>query len=42
VYEAIVEPERQRDPERQGVAVVVEVDSVTGAGENGSFEQARD
>jgi hypothetical protein len=41
VYDAIVEPERQRDPERQGVAVVVEVDSVTGAGQSGFFQQAR-
>ncbi len=42
VYDAIVEPERQQDPERQGVAVVVDVDSVAGAGENGFFQQARD
>jgi hypothetical protein len=42
VYNAIVEPERQQDPERKGVAVVVEVDSVTGAGENGFFQQSRD
>jgi hypothetical protein len=42
VYEAIVEPERQQDPERQGVAVVIDVDSVTGAGESGFFQQARD
>jgi Pyridoxamine 5'-phosphate oxidase len=40
VYGAIVEPERQQDPERKGVAVVVDVDSVTGAGENGFFQQA--
>ena len=39
VYDAIVEPERQQDPERQGVAVLVDVDSVTGAGENGYFQQ---
>jgi|ERR1700722_5565588 hypothetical protein len=42
VYNAIVEPERQQDPERQGVAVVVEVDSVTGAGADGFFQQARE
>ena len=42
VYEAIIEPERQQDPERQGVAVVIDVDSVAGAGENGFFQQARD
>jgi hypothetical protein len=42
VYNAIVEPERQQDPERQGVAVIVDVDSVTGAGANGFFQQARE
>ena len=42
VYDAIVEPERQQDPERRGIAVIVDVDSVTGAGENGFFQQARD
>jgi hypothetical protein len=42
VYSAIVEPERQRDPERQGVAVVVDVDSVTGLGHNGFFQQTRE
>ncbi len=42
VYEAIVEPERQQDPERKGVAVVVDVDRVTGAGKDGFFQQARD
>jgi pyridoxamine 5'-phosphate oxidase-like protein len=41
VYDAIVEPERQQDPERKGVAVVIDVDSVAGAGENGFFQQAR-
>jgi hypothetical protein len=41
VYEAIIEPERNQDPERQGVAVVVDVDSVAGAGENGFFQQTR-
>jgi hypothetical protein len=42
VYNGIVEPERQQDPERQGVAVVVEVDSVTGAGADGFFQQTRE
>jgi hypothetical protein len=41
-YDAIVEPERQQDPDRNGVAVVVDVDSVTGAGKDGFFQQARD
>jgi Pyridoxamine 5'-phosphate oxidase len=42
VYESIVEPERQQDPERKGIAVIVDVDSVTGAGENGAFQQAHE
>ena len=41
VYGAIIEPERQRDPERKGVAVVVDVDSVVGATKNGFFQQSR-
>jgi len=41
-YEAIIEPERQQDPERRGVAVVIDVDRVSGAGENGFFQQAHD
>lgn len=39
VYDAIVEPERQQDPERRGVTVLVDVDTVAGAGENGFFQQ---
>jgi hypothetical protein len=35
VYGAIIEPERQQDPDRNGVAVVVDVDSVVGASANG-------
>ena len=42
VYAGIIEQERQQDPERKGVAVIIDVDSVTGAGENGFFQQARD
>jgi hypothetical protein len=42
VHDAIVEPERNQDPDRKGVAVLVEVDSVTGAGKDGFFQQARD
>jgi hypothetical protein len=41
VYGAIVEPERQQDPERKGIAVIVEVDSVVGANADGFFQQAR-
>jgi hypothetical protein len=42
VYDSIIEPERQQDPERKGIAVIVDVDSVTGAGENGAFQQAHE
>ena len=41
VYGAIIEPERQQDPERKGVAVIIDVDSVVGASANGSFQQTR-
>ncbi len=41
IYDAIVEPERQQDPDRKGVAVIVDVQSVTGAGAGGFFQQAR-
>jgi hypothetical protein len=37
----MIEGERQQDPERQGVAVVIEVDSVAGAGAEGYFQQSR-
>ena len=42
VYEATVEPERQQDPEKQGIAVVIEVDAVRGFGASGPFAQRRD
>ena len=41
VYGAIVEPERQQDPDRSGVAVIIDVDSVAGATANGYFQQTR-
>jgi hypothetical protein len=41
VYDAIVEPERQQDPDRNGVAVIIDVDSVAGATANGFVQQAR-
>ena len=41
VYGAIVEPERQQDPDRNGVAVIIDVDSVAGATANGYFQQTR-
>ena len=41
VWEAMIEGERSLDPERNGVAVLIEVDSVTGFGADGVFQQAR-
>ena len=41
VWTAMIDGERQQDPERQGVAVVIDVDSVAGAGPEGYFQQAR-
>ncbi len=41
VYGAIIEPERRQDPEKKGVAVIVDVDSVAGATTDGFFKQAR-
>ena len=41
VYELIPEREQDHDPEKAGVAVVIDVDSVFGVGADGSFQQAR-
>jgi hypothetical protein len=41
VYGAIVEPERQQDPDRNGVAVIIDVNTVAGATANGFFQQTR-
>jgi general stress protein 26 len=41
VWEKMIEGEQRQDPERQGVAILIEVDHVAGAGANGYFEQAR-
>jgi hypothetical protein len=41
VFEAMIEGERNLDPERGGVAVLIEVDTVAGAGADGFFQQAR-
>lgn len=41
VWAEIIEGERQQDPERGGVAVLIEVDTIAGAGANGYFQQAR-
>jgi hypothetical protein len=41
VWDAMIEGERQQDPERKGVAIVVEVDTVVGAGAQGYFQQHR-
>lgn len=41
VYAAMIEGERQQDPDRKGVAVVIDVDSVQGVGAGGPFQQKR-
>jgi hypothetical protein len=40
VYAAMIEGERGQDPDRAGVAVVIDVQSVQGFGSAGGFEQA--
>ncbi len=42
VYANMIEGERKQDPERQGVAVVVDVESVRGFGADGPFQMRRD
>jgi hypothetical protein len=41
VYAAIPQPERDRDPKRNGVPVLIDVDTVAGAGSAGFFQQSR-
>jgi Pyridoxamine 5'-phosphate oxidase len=41
VWAAMIEGERQQDPGQQGVAVLIEVDTVAGAGPEGYFQLAR-
>lgn len=41
VYEAMIEGERNADPERKGVAVIVDVDSVHGFAGDGPFQMER-
>jgi Pyridoxamine 5'-phosphate oxidase len=41
VYDNMIELERNFDPERKGVAVVIDVDSVDGAGAEGFFHMER-
>jgi hypothetical protein len=40
VYAGMIEGERGQDPDRAGVAVVIDVQSVQGFGADGGFEQA--
>lgn len=41
VYELIPEQEQGHDPEKAGVAVLIDVDSVLGFGSDGPFQQTR-
>jgi hypothetical protein len=42
VYGDMIEGERKQDPDRGGVAVVIDVESVQGFGADGGFEQSAD
>jgi hypothetical protein len=37
----MIQGERDQDPERNGVAVIIDVDSVAGGGSGGFFQQSR-
>jgi len=41
VYEGMIAGERAQDPERKGVAIVIDVDDVVGLGAQGMFHQER-
>ena len=41
VYDALIEGERNADPQRKGVAVIVDVESVDGFGADGPFRMER-
>ena len=41
VYEATVAPEQALDPEREGIAVIIDVDSVDGFAATGPFRMER-
>jgi hypothetical protein len=41
VYDTMIQGERDRDPERKGVAILVDVDAVSGAGPDGPIRQER-
>jgi hypothetical protein len=41
VYERMVEPEQGQDPDRKGVAVIVDVESVNGLGAHGPLSMQR-
>lgn len=42
VYASISDVEKSKDPDRKGVAVIIDVDSVSGVGADGPFSMARD
>jgi hypothetical protein len=41
VWDSIIEGERGQDPERKGVAILIDVDTVAGAAAAGFFQQTR-
>jgi pyridoxamine 5'-phosphate oxidase-like protein len=42
VWENMIDGERQQDPDRHGVAILIEVDTLAGAGAGGFFQQSRE
>jgi hypothetical protein len=41
VYERMIAGEKAQDPDRKGIAMIIEVDDVVGAGHDGRFHQQR-
>ena len=41
IYDGMVAGEQERDPDRGGTGIVVEVDSIAGVGADGFFQQTR-
>ena len=42
VYSNMIEGELRQDPERRGIAVIIDVNSVDGLGQKGPFQMQRD
>jgi hypothetical protein len=42
VYAAMIDGEKRQDPERNGVAILIDVDNVSGFGADGPFRMERE